>query len=751
MANRSTRNAEPESKILDEMKIVSLNEDNRGISFTNKEAAYYYTQSHRNNHVEHAYFEGLNISKSRIFSGYTLFADHLELDNQEGEVFVYPYKMLRRHGSLAEELWMFDYKNVLEIRLTGAHNTIGIELKGERIRFLSLHEEIVFFKSIEGGWVIAVGAAGNQPAAVEHGIVYTDAKAEGFYIAVGKNAAEAADLIQNTRRNIILLKNERIKRMENFLLENAYITSSSDSLALSLNWLNITMDQLVTRQQGDGIYAGLPWFNEYWGRDQFIALPGAVLVTGQFETAKHILLSFAKFQNTDNTSKYFGRVPNILALENVDYHTTDGTPRFIIQLQEYVKYSGDTAIIAELYPAVQNSIEGSIKHWVDDKGYLIHDDNETWMDARDANLKSYSPRDSRANDIQALWHNQLRAGVYFAEYMNDTDSAQKWSRIADKLQRNFEKDFRDRTHPYLADRLNAEDEPEFSLRPNQLFALDMIEDDHFKCKVICKAWEELVYPWGVASLDRNHPFFHPFHLTSHYHKDEAYHNGAVWIWLNGIAMQRMIESGQEETAYKLFKNMNWQALNLGVVGGLSENMDAYPQEGRNWAKLTGAYLQAWSNAEQLRVWYQYFLGIRPNMINRTLSIAPRIPMEIKDVQSRVKVGNGTITVTYKAAAEETYLYGFNGIELTAIIDISPFEVLQVEVEPDFELKVTRTELALTVTLLDSAGTTIKEITESRLPLRVERQLANNQVFKNVKFAEPRGLENHLLIAQMNDK
>lgn len=261
--------------------------------------------------------------------------------------------------------------------------------------------------------------------------------------------------------------------MENLLLQNTYMRSTDETLELAHRWMNITMDQLVTRQQGDGIYAGLPWFNEYWGRDQFISMPGAVLVSGQFETARNILLSFAKFQNTDKDSKFFGRIPNILAPENIDYHTTDGTPRFIIQLQDYVKYSGDTEIIKELYPAVINSIQGSIDHWMDEKGYLMHADNETWMDARDSELKSYSPRDTRANDIQALWYNQLLAGVYFAEYMNDQVNAEQWKRIAEQLKMNFEKDYRDSQHSYLADRLDKEGKPEFSLRPNQLFAFDM--------------------------------------------------------------------------------------------------------------------------------------------------------------------------------------------------------------------------------------------------------------------------------------
>ncbi|OPA73324.1 hypothetical protein BVG16_29415 [Paenibacillus selenitireducens] len=733
------------TSILDDMKMFVPREANRAISFTNKEAAFYFTQSHQTNHVEYAFFEGLNIAKNRIFGGYTLFASHQLLDNQKAEVWAYPYKMVRRHEELTEELWMFDHQNLLEIRLIGAQGTIGIALKGEHLTYLNQQDQIAFFRSMEGDWIVAVSAINLSPLQMENQIITAEANADGFYIGVCKTTDEAVTLINHARHHAAAMKQERVKRMEDFLRHNAQVTSQDDTLTLALNWLNITMDQLVTRQQGDGIYAGLPWFNEYWGRDQFISLPGATLVTGQFETARNILLSFAEFQNTDEDSIYFGRVPNILAPENIDYHTTDGTPRFIIQLQDYVKYSGDTAIIEELYPAVQNSIEGAIKHWVDDKGYLMHADNETWMDARDTNLNSYSPRDTRANDIQALWYNQLRAGVYFAEYMKDQVNVDKWNGIADQLKHHFEVDFRDPAHPYLADRLNAADEPEFSLRPNQLFAFDMFDDNDFKSKAIRTAWEELVYPWGVASLDRHHPYFHPFHLTHHYPKDEAYHNGTVWVWLNGIAMQRMIEAGQEETAYQLFKNMNWQALNLGVVGGLCENMDAYPHEGERWAKLTGAYLQAWSNAEQLRVWYQYFLGIRPDLINHTLTLAPRIPEEIQTLDYHVNIGDGRIEAAYSRGLETTYRYTFKQMGLKAVIDLSPFEMVQMDIEPNMELVVKHAGSTLTVTLRDEQGHVIQEIAAAPSASRVEQEERNDQILKDVEFAKPISLENHPVI------
>lgn len=119
-------------ELLEQMKIKVSREDNRAVSFTNKEAAYYYTQSHLNDHPEHAYFEGMNVAKNRIFGGYTLYADGQELDNELAEVTVSPYSLVRTHGRLKEELWLFDYRNVLEVNVTGASAEIGISLKGRR-------------------------------------------------------------------------------------------------------------------------------------------------------------------------------------------------------------------------------------------------------------------------------------------------------------------------------------------------------------------------------------------------------------------------------------------------------------------------------------------------------------------------------------------------------------------------------------------------------------------------------------------
>jgi len=738
-------------KILDKMKIYVPVAENRPVSFTNKEAAYYYTQSHQNNHKEWAWFEGMNISKNRVFGGYELTVGNQILDNQKSEVWVYPYKMLRKHATkLVEELWMIDYKNVIEVSLTGATQAIGISLKGEKVNYLSNTENTAFYSSMEGEYILAISSKDGSPIEINGNRIFTSFHAAGFFVAAGKSKEEAATILNETRTSINRLKTERIKRMQDYLTNNCYLSADNDSLTLAMNWMATTMDQLVTKQQGHGIYAGLPWFNEYWGRDEFIAFPGDVLISGQFETARKILKSFAEYQDTNPNSTFFGRVPNIVNPKNIDYHTTDGTPRFIIELLDYVKYSGDVSLIKELYPNVQNSIEGALRNRTDDKGYLLHEDNETWMDARDADLVAYTPRGSRANDIQALWYQQLLAGVYFARYMNDTENGDRWERMAEKVKSNFENDYRNKNHDYLADRLTRKDTADFTLRPNQLYALDLLDEETFKWQITRKTWEELVYPWGVASLNRQNKLFHPFHASpENYPKDAAYHRGTVWLWNNGIAMQRMIEAGQTETAYKLFKNMNRQALTMGVVGGLSENMDAYPHPGENWPRLTGTYLQAWSNAEHIRVWYQYFLGIRPDMIQNTLTLAPRIPEEIKKLDYNFRIGKSLIQASYVSEGTKKYRYTFDEIKPEVVIDIFPFEIKNMLIPSNSILQLESTENMLNITLFNLQGKVIKELEVPLSTSRIAKQAECNKIMKGVQFAQPIGLENHPVIKQKN--
>jgi glycogen debranching enzyme len=424
----------------------------------------------------------------------------------------------------------------------------------------------------------------------------------------------------------------------------------------------------------------------------------------------------------------------------------DGTPRFVIALQDYVRYSGDRSIVAELYPAVTASIEGALANWVDDRGFLTHADNESWMDARRAgDLVPYSPRGTRANDIQALWHGQLLAGAWFARLMGDEDSARRWRQAASTLAAHFRTAFTSAGHDYLADRLRADGTADFQLRPNQLYALDLLDDPTRIARATRVAWENLVFPWGVASLAPSDPFFHPYHLAwDRYHKDEAYHNGTVWLWNNGIAMQRLIELGQVAPAWALFENMNEQALTRGVVGGLGENMDAYPHPGQSWPRLTGTYLQAWSNSEQLRVWYQYFLGVRPDIADGGVTLAPRLPAGFGSVDFSARVGDGAIRGVYEQRdGVAQYDWVAEGVSFEARLDLPGFAVRAVPLRAGQRLSVTAGEkTGLEIQLVNEDGTLSTQSMVEADAGRRARQVELDRTFEGLRFAAPRHVGLH---------
>lgn len=719
---------------LDDLAISVTAADNRAVSFTNKASAYYYTQTHRNDHPEHAWFRGLNIAGRRVFNDYRLLVDGKVLDPATAKVVVRADALVRSYpDGVSETLRLFDGRDVVGVTLAGVSGKTELRLSGDQVKPAGSAQGIDWYVSSPGD------------AAQASDYIAVGRRDDHFLIAVGASREAAGKLLDEARANEKTWSEQRHARLENLINGDRFLSTDDARLTEALRWISLTTDELVTRQRGDGIYAGLPWFNEYWGRDSFISLTGATLVTGQFETARTILESFAKFQDLDSASEFYGRMPNIVKPGSIDYHTTDGTPRFMIALRDYVHYSGDRSIVKELYPNIVAGIEGSLAHWVDAKGYLVHKDNETWMDARRSpDLASYSPRSTRANDIQALWYGQLRAGAEFAATMGDSKSEQRWTQAAARVQANFQRDFVDDATDLIADHLGADDKPNFTLRPNMLFALDLVKDDQFAARATRKAWQSLVYPWGVSTLDQNDPYFHAYHLAPGlYHKDEAYHNGTVWPWLNGIAMQRMIEFGQVELVWPLFRYSDELALTRGVVGGLAETMDAYPHPGETQPRLTGTFLQAWSNAEQLRVWYQYILGVRPDMAKGEILLAPRLPTSLGAAEFTVRVGKGALSGSFdRVDGLRRYAYRLAGQPARLILDMPPYDIGSFDAEPGDTITAQVRESGLRVHIVSKQEQVTSDVLLSVSPARLKHQAGLDALLAKTGFAEPRALDSH---------
>ncbi|MFZ5434712.1 MAG: amylo-alpha-1,6-glucosidase, partial [Calditrichota bacterium] len=420
----------------------------------------------------------------------------------------------------------------------------------------------------------------------------------------------------------------------------------------AVNWANLQLLFLLA-EDDSLLYAGIPWFNEGWGRDTFISLPG-LLVTGHAEIARKLLLRFATWLDTDPASPSFGRVPNrVRPGEEIAYNTADGTPWWILGLYYYGLYNRDYPLWEQVVSApdsadpirgcVEIALAGALGR-TDSLGFLKHGDADTWMDAVGPN-GPVTPRGNRAVEIAALHHASLDAATRMTSAARDISQStvSEWRKARRNLENSFVAEFGSSAHDYLYDRLLPSGQPDSAMRPNQIFALTVplspLLPPQLQTGILKSVTRNLVHEYGVLSLSPKDSLFHPFHMDDHYPKDDAYHNGIVWTWLSGPVKSTLTRAGRGDLAHKMANYETKLLAQRGCVGSLPEVTDAMPRSGQRDVALSGTISQAWSLAEFLRTTYQDFLGIRPIQITNKMEpfwlIDPRIPQSWGLVKVRV--------------------------------------------------------------------------------------------------------------------
>ena len=265
----------------------------------------------------------------------------------------------------------------------------------------------------------------------------------------------------------------------------------------------------------------------------------------------------------------------------------------------------------------------------------------------------WSPRGNRANDVQALWFRQLKAGVALAEMVEDRTGRVIWEKIAIAVRANFNKFFVDSSNGLIADHLNVDNSQDHQFRPGQLLAFDLISDERRKNDVFRSITENLVYQHGVASLSQNDANFHPYHhYRPYYVQDASYHNGIVWTWLAGPWIDAAIQYGLPDLAYRVTDDMVHQILDRGAVGTLSELLDAAPRRAEDEPRLSGTVSQAWSLAEFIRVFHQDYLGVSLDALKRTIELSPNLPSTMERAQFTIPIGSISLEATYESSDDD---------------------------------------------------------------------------------------------------
>jgi len=634
----------------------------REIAYTDKSDAFWVTRTGGYNSSP---WHGLTASKRSYLEDIFIFADGVLLPREQAEIEVNPVSLTRRYvdQGITETWTLIDDSRSLNIQIESQEqvslvvqpaimggNKAADFVFSQNDQYLDItlnqykslksaypNVKITFSEPVE--WGIAKNPETTlYTAFLTSSASLKDIKSLSISVSLAKDYESQPDWDKQTLTNAI---KSRTNRIEHDLVQ-VNLKSTSSQLNQAIAWAHTSIDALVMDQLGMGIYAGLPWFDDYWGRDAFISFTGAVLVSGRFDEARRILLSFAELQNIDPEDANYGRVPNRAQPEDIIYNTTDGTPWFIRSIWDYYRYTGDLDFMDQLWPSVRHAFIGASQNWTDEAGLLRHADADTWMDARGPD-GAWSPRGDRGIDIQFIWRDQLEITRHLAELKGDIKIQKAADNLLLKLQEGL-KQFRSKDGAYLVDHLNADGSQDEQIRPN-IFLVPPLFGETCDWPSFKHLAPQLITHNGVLSLSQTDSNFHPYHhLPGLYVQDAAYHNGIIWTWNSAATITQAIRFHQYNYAQALFDDLTDQILNRGAVGTIAELTDAWPRSGEN--QLSGTFTQAWSVAEYLRSFYQDILGIQPNLTQSQVRIAPRLLKGMEQVDFRVPIGDDHWDIKY---------------------------------------------------------------------------------------------------------
>jgi glycogen debranching enzyme len=592
--------------------------------------------------------EGYVTRQGTLFIDYASFVDGNANERSRSAEQVLPYGHRVRYPNGAVE----------EMALLSKRHALAMSVASPRAAILAIAPLLKDTRSVrqEGDVVIVEGAgqfaafAADQPIVLDQALTLRTVHPATSLTVVAAFGASAGEAAQRARQLATAdpIRAERISR--HAALTRSYLATSDAEYNKALNWAKASAAMFVVEEFGTGIWAGLPWFRDNWGRDTFIALAGTLLVSGQFEQAKAVLSNFARYQNLDARDKEYGRIPNrVSATEKTIYNTVDGTPWMLREALEYIRYTGDREFTAQMYKLALPYFEGAIANYTDRQGLLSHDSADTWMDARIDNKQPWSARGPRAVEIQALWYTALQTGAYLARQAGDQAKAREWSALAAQVQRSFLSTFWDGA--VMADRLREDGSRDMRVRPNQLMLVSIPFDDFVppavQARVTRNAVSQLLYPYGIASLSQDDRYFHPLHENpGFHHKDAAYHQGTIWGWNAGFTVTALSKFGYQDLAWPLTQNLGRQILGLGTLGTMSELLNALP-DAAGKPTPSGTWAQSWSVAEYARNGYQDYVGFKPDLPADTLAFTPAIPAAWTSFYAVLPFGRGeSVQVDY---------------------------------------------------------------------------------------------------------
>ena len=428
---------------------------------------------------------------------------------------------------------------------------------------------------------------------------------------------------------------------ENPAFERTYRQSILDLAALRVRPDNVKIKQAMPG-------GGLPWFMTVFGRDSIIAAYEAIHVHS--ELAHATLQALASLQATEWDSwrdAEPGKIPHelrrgILAATGQIPHTPyfgshDSTPLWLILLDEYERWTGDKSFVSEMEQharAALQWLEGPAD--LDGDGYIEYRkrsdsdkalDNHCWKDSSDsirfADGRKAEPPIAICEHQGYAYDARLRTARLLREVWDDEETAERLERDAEKLKKQFNKDFWSTTRRHYVLALDGEKQQVDSMTSNvgHLLWSGIVEERRAGATVRRLLRDDMFTGWGMRSMSSEDDGFNPL----------EYHNGTVWPHDTAIVAAGMRRYGYEKEATKLCEALLETAEAFSnqlpeVFAGFQRDDTGVPVEYPEALKP-----QSWAAAAPLFA-IRTLLGL--DVVDERLQASPVDKLELKNIEFR---------------------------------------------------------------------------------------------------------------------
>jgi glycogen debranching enzyme len=376
------------------------------------------------------------------------------------------------------------------------------------------------------------------------------------------------DSFHEHARKMPISLDEWLREAPELICVDAAVERTYRQSLLDLAALRIRPDDVKIKWAMPG--GGVPWFMTVFGRDSIVASYEMLHVHSELAVAT--LEALAKLQATEWDSWRDAEPGKILhelrrgtlaALNRIPhtpyYGSHDSTPLWLILLEEYERWSGDTRFVRSMEKharAALNWLEGPAD--LDGDGYIEYRkrsdsdkalDNHCWKDSSEsiqfADGRRAEPPIAVCEHQGYAYDARVRTARLLREVWDDDEEAQRLEHEAEELKGRFNEDFwsTSRRHYVLA--LDGEKEQVDSLTSNigHLLWSGIVDERRAAATVRRLIGDDMFSGWGIRSMSTESAGYNPL----------EYHTGTVWPHDTAIVAAGMRRYGFDNEAAQLCK------------------------------------------------------------------------------------------------------------------------------------------------------------------------------------------------------